>query len=690
MRCVALLSVLVLGSPFAMAVLPGEDDIEAHAGAGPNVDPGGDAEDMGEAAPSSATPPMYGPMSELETLKDCAKVTLKLMGSWRTEGRQLYEFIEVNLPSFLVGYVNFLCASLGDASYCHCLAEKDWVGSSVAHLFQTLESKIFRTSVLRNSALGLPPEDAALILELHMKVLHKPLPTGVDLNMMSHLVLPKDYPDLNLLSNVSMPNLKRLEGRSDIDHFPRHLVEGSQVASGEVVGSIFHLRWFGMYAMPLWMKPYIEEGHLRIEMGDYMWGSTGHDCLGWLDILQMNGFAFPHPEQERPWFTLSYFEKGQENPHPVPAHRPLRPFDVTLATAKDTSTTTPVADLKAPQKDQATEEETRALNILDLPPEIWDAFFRYLNNAQRLTLLAACPDCASSFLAVGLEGIMFRPTGDLPHQPKADKDLLMFCKNELDMFSQRPLIHDDDFTFSIAWPTRNHGDVIRYHDSEKVVHARTPVHGLSLLAQGQRMAYETSMNIKRRFRFEPIFDQKKYQDFWAQATVTPAKGCHLVIQKTASGFACIPTDTHTLKQNFTIVHDFGHLKLACAHIHIIDEMPGFDKHKAEVDAFFDALRANVRCFEIFMDYVRNDGGEILQSYGPCHMERAENMPSLPILKEMFRTLVRHKIEGQRYLQNHFLKMALGDELMALTQKFPSTAIQLKDARKAQPTEKSKE
>lgn len=54
-------------------------------GAGPNVDLADNVEDIGEASPSSATPQTYGPMSELETLNDCAEVTLMLEGNWQKE-----------------------------------------------------------------------------------------------------------------------------------------------------------------------------------------------------------------------------------------------------------------------------------------------------------------------------------------------------------------------------------------------------------------------------------------------------------------------------------------------------------------------------------------------------------------------------------------------------------------------------
>lgn len=592
---------------------------------------------------------------------------------------EINEFIEVDLRHFLSGYSVFLRARLGGFLFENRAVEKDRLSSSVARLLQGLERSVFRTSVLRYPEFGLPPEDADLFCVMGIKALHKPLPSGIDLSVINRLVLPKDYATLSLLSNVSMPNLRSLAGRSGIDHFPRHLVEGSQVASGEIPGTAFTLNWFGMYAVPLWMKPYIEAGHLRLDVGDYMWSSTGHDCLGWRDVKAMEGFMTRDDLDRGMWFPVGYFEKGQDNPHPVLAHRPLRPFELKLARAKDIDAALPAADLKAPHKDELEEEKTGPLNILDLPPEIWEQFFRNLNNAQRLTLLAAFPDCASSFLAVGLEGVMLRPTVDLPHQPRADQDQLTFLGDALDLFStgDKPLIQDDDFTLSVAWPARNHCDVIRYN-AEEVVSTHTPFPGLSLLEQSQRMVYQTSLTIKGRFRFEPIFGQKEHQEFWEQATVPCPEKHQMVVQKTDSGFMCAPTDTKTLKQNFMTVHNFGRLNLKCVPVEGIGKTPGFDQHKKEVNAFLDALRADVKYFEIFMDYVRADREELIQSYGPCHMECAEKMPSLTILKEMYRSLAFHKIKNQRYLQNHILKMALRDELMALAQAFPSTAISPKD------------
>ena len=691
MRFVVLFCALILNAPFAMAVLPDEDDIEANVGAGPNVDPADNVEDIGEAAPSSATPQPYGPMSELEALNDCAEVTLTLRGCWQKEGEEVSEIIEVDLRQLLDGHSNFLCASLGGLFYDNIAVEEDWLGSSVASLFQGVEEHIFRTSEFRDPAFGLPPEDADLYLAIYLKALHKLLPSGIDLSTITGLVLPRDYVDLGLLLNVSMPNLRNLVGRSGIDHFPRHLVEGSRITNGEIPERAFALNWYGMYAVPLWMQPYIEAGHLRLDVGDYMWGSTGHDCLGWRDVQAMDGFITRDDPDLGVLFSLGYFEKGQENPHLVPAHRPLRPFEVQLACAKDTEAASPAADLKAPHNDALEEEKTGPLNILDLPPEIWEEFFRNLNNAERLTLLAACPDHTSSFLAVGLEGIMFHPTGGLPSQPRADRDPLAFLGDALDVFGRKPLIHDDDFTFSIAWPARNKRDVILLNDSAEVVRTDTPFDGLSLLQQSQRMVYETSLAMRGRFRFEPIFGQKKYQEFWEQATAPCPEGTMLAMHKEASGFSCKAVDTKTLEPNLTVIRDYGRLSLVCDHVGGIGEAVEFNEHKAEVATFVNALSADVKYFEIFMDYVRDDGEEVLQTYGPCHMGCVNaNMPSLPVLKEMCRALARHKIDNQRYLQNHILKMALGNDLMALAQAFPSTILQPKGASEAQPAETIKD
>lgn len=146
-----------------------------------------------------------------------------------------------------------------------------------------------------------------------------------------------------------------------------------------------------------------------------------------------------------------------------------------------------------------------------------------------------------------------------------------------------------------------------------------------------------------QFRFEPVFGQKKHQDFWAQTTLCP-EGSRSVVQKTALGFECVPTEI-------------------------------------EAGASLSELKSDIRYFEIFLDYMRywpdrpDIEGEQLLSFGPFYMKYSDDsMPSLPILREMCWSLVHRKIREHRYIQNYILKIALKDELTTLAQKFPSTPV----------------
>lgn len=121
------------------------------------------------------------------------------------------------------------------------------------------------------------------------------------------------------------------------------------------------------------MNFYREAKRLCLDVGDYMWEYTGPDCLGWSDVQDMEGFVFPDNPDTRMWFSLGYFGKNQDNPHPVPEHRPFQPFEMTRVHNGDKNEAPPknkpAADLGAQHNDQAKEEETGPLNILNLPPQ---------------------------------------------------------------------------------------------------------------------------------------------------------------------------------------------------------------------------------------------------------------------------------------------------------------------------------